>query len=128
MDGALVVAIVKSVRASLSAIGLVLAIIASSSMTALMAATHPICTIKEHDCGKVPTIKPCCCGDQGDSARPSGPASAKVIVSVTFFPVALASDADTFAAASTHAITHWPISPPRSSPVDLPTLFASLLI
>jgi len=119
--------IVKSVRTSLSAISMVLALIGSSSVSAFIAAAHPICTVKHHDCGDAPTIKPCCCGDQSNLSDQSGPTTEKVTFSTTLLPVAVVAAAR-IVPTSTPGLTHSQLSPPRSSSVDLPTLFATLLI
>jgi len=118
---------VKSFRTSLSAISLVLAVIGSSSVSAFIAAAHPICAVKHHDCGNAPTIKPCCCGDQSNISDQAGPTTAKVTFSATLHPVAVVVAAE-FVPIPTRAFISAQFSPPRSSPVDLPTLFASLLI
>jgi hypothetical protein len=87
---------------------------------------HPICAARQHDCGKGPTIQACCCGDQSSTSDQTAP-SARVTVNVTLLPV-VAVAANMFVKVSTHAFTHAVVPPPRSSPVDLRTLFASLLI
>jgi hypothetical protein len=117
---------VKSVRTLLSALSVVVALIGSASVSAFVTGAHPICTAKQHDCGTGPKIQACCCGDQSNTSDQTAP-TAKVMVSVTLLPVA-AVTANTFVPVSTHAFTPAQAPPPRSSPADLPTLFASLLI
>jgi hypothetical protein len=116
-----------SVRTSLSAIGLVVALVGSTSTSAFMLAVHPVCTAEHHDCGKGPTIRPCCCGDQHSLSDQTGPTAAKVTFNGTLRPVTTVA-ADVLVPDSPLAFARATASPPRSSPVDLPTLFASLLI
>jgi hypothetical protein len=84
-----------------------------------------MCAAEHHGCGNGPTIKPCCCG-HGTSDQ-AGPTVARVTFNGTLRPVATVA-ADMFVPGSPHAFARSNASPPRSSPVDLPTLFACLLI
>jgi hypothetical protein len=117
---------VKSVCTSLSAISVVVALIGSASVSAFVAGIHPLCTAKQHDCGTGPLIQACCCADQSGTTDQTAP-NAKVTFNVTLLPVAAVA-AHLFVPVSTHASMPTVVPPPRSSPVDLPTLFASLLI
>jgi hypothetical protein len=119
---------VKSVRPYITAIGLVITLLGSTSLSAFAAAAHPVCTVKDHDCGKQATIEPWCCGDASNTSDPAGPIVTKVTITAT-----PASVATLFAAIVTPTLMHTAVvraeaSPPRAAPVDLPTLFASLLI
>jgi hypothetical protein len=118
---------VKSARQVITAVLLLLSVVAMASAPALAASRHPVCTTQQHDCGKAPTIKPCCCGDQGTGSDEGGPVAAKTRIGATliagdFLPVSalLPSAVRTTVSVQT--------SPPRAVRVDLPTLFASLLI
>ena len=124
---AFMVHIVKSVRTSLSVISLVVALVGSTSLSAFVAAVRPVCAAEHHDCAKTPTIKACCCGDPSGTSDHTGPMVSKVTFSGTLVPVAPIV-ADIVLPASPDASRAAHASPPRSSRVDLPTLFASLLI
>jgi hypothetical protein len=109
----------------LSAVSLVVALVGSAALSAF-GGVHPICAAKQHDCGSGPRIQACCCGDQSSTSDQTAP-SAKVTLNATLLPVAAVA-AHMFVPVSKHAFTHALAPRPRSSPVDLPTLFASLLI
>jgi hypothetical protein len=118
---------VKSVRSSLSAIIVIVALAGSTGLSAFLPLIHPACTAMHHDCGQAPTLKACCCGDQSNISDRIGPTVAKVTCRVTLVRVAAVAT-DIVVPASPHAFTATHASPPRSSPVDRPTLFATLLI
>lgn len=117
--------IVKSVRTVLSALVLLAALVASA--TTPVFAAHRICVTKQHDCGRTATIRPCCCGEQSNTTDQSSPVSpqfdlSRIHVSIdTPFVAAVQPDLSPIAGRA-HA------SPPRFNRVDLPTLFATLLI
>jgi hypothetical protein len=106
---------------------LLAAIIGAIGVPVFAGQIHAVCTAKQHDCGKAPTIASCCCGDQGDVSNQSGPVESRVQLnpSLTFAPCVVV----TVDFSSLHALhVAWNTSPPRSSPLDRPTLFSSLLI
>ena len=121
------VGIVKPVRSGLSAVALIIAILGTATIPAFAAAAHPVCLAKQHDCGKTPSIRRCCCGDQSDGSDQSIPVPGKTSVHVTFVPVA-AVFTPTGAPNPDGILVRAQASPPRAAPVDFPTLFASLLI
>jgi hypothetical protein len=89
-------------------------------------AAHPICVAKHHDCGQTARMSSCCCGDQDVSRNDSTPGQSRTVrpdVSVT---PALSCAFD-FATAPRPA-SAIQTSPPRLCLLDLPTLFAALLI
>ena len=119
--------IVTRGRPYLTAISLVMALAGSISLSAFAGTAHRVCTTKQHDCGQPETIKPCCCGDQTQSSDPAGPIAAKMKIVPAHAPTAaLFAEVVFRAAASIDA--RGDASPPRAAPVDLPTLFARLLI
>ena len=127
MVSAVVVGNVKSVRHALPALALAIAIIGTATIPAFAAAAHPVCVAKQHDCGKTPSIRPCCCGDQSNGSDQSGPVPGKASVDVSLVPVAVVFT-PAFAANPGDILVRAQASPPRAAPVDFPTLFASLLI
>ena len=119
--------IVKSVRTCFSAFSLVLALIGSTTASAFVAAAHPICTVKHHDCGESPTIKQCCC-DQTNSSDQTGPIAARVTVSAEPIHMVAAIFADVVTPTPTLAVVHAQDSPPRATQFDLQSLFSIFLI
>jgi hypothetical protein len=105
---------------------LLLALVGTAVVPALAGSTHAVCTTKHHDCGTAPTIKACCCGNESASDQ-AGPIAAKTTVTVTFIPVAGVL-ADTVDGEIARTVIRAEESPSRATRVDLPTLFASLLI
>ena len=118
---------VKSVRTSLSAIIVIVALAGLTGLSAFLPLIHPVCTAMHHDCGQAPTLKACCCGDQSNISDRIGPTAAKVTCRVTLIRVATVV-ADIAGLASQHAFTTAHASLPRSSSVDRSTLVATLLI
>ena len=111
----------------LSAVGLVVAMIATASGSLFAQSRHPVCEAKQHDCDQPAKISGCCCDDLGTSGDTGTPAQSRVdVVSgpITapvppqFFPPALA--------AHEHITVH--TSPPGLALLDRTTLFACLLI
>ena len=105
---------------------LILALVTAAGAPVLAAQLHPACAAQHHDCGKTATLMTCCCGDQGDPSNPSSPAESRVQVTPDVAP-AVGVLAQTLVA-RTMAVIHVLASPPRTAPLDLPTLFATLLI
>jgi hypothetical protein len=105
----------------------IIALAGSTGISAFLPLIDPVCTAMHHDCGKAPTLKACCCGDQSNISDRIGPTAVKVTCRVTLLRIAAVA-ADIVVLASPHAFTAAHASPPRSSPVDRPTLFATLLI
>jgi hypothetical protein len=109
------------------AAGLVFAISAVAGGSVFSQAAHPICVAKHHDCGQIARMSSCCCGDQDVSRNDSTPGQSRTDVrpdmSVTpsfSFAVYFATGPNLASAIQT--------SPPRLCSLDLPTLFAALLI
>jgi hypothetical protein len=121
------IGVVTRLRASLSAVALVAAILSASGTLLAAADHHPVCAAKHHDCGRAPTIGSCCCGDQGRASDGSVPAEPRVqlVTGLSFVSIApLPTVIDLQSAATARVQT----SPPRGVRPDLPTLFATLLI
>ena len=118
---------VRSGQSVWSAPVLMFAIITAAIVPAFAGQAHPVCTVKHHDCGEAPTIRSCCCGDQDTASNQGGPVESKVQLTAPSMTVV----ADlTFVAPSDIVRPHdRPYSgTTRAAPLDLPTLFASLLI
>ena len=89
---------------------------------------HPVCETKHHDCGKPAKISSCCCGDLGQFRDASVPAQARTELTKD---VAVTLTLPSFV----QPVTRQPLllsavqaSPLRLALLDLPTLFATLLI
>lgn len=106
---------------------LILALVTAAGAPVLAAQLHPVCAARHHDCGKTATLMTCCCGNQGDRSNPSSPAESRVQVTPDVAPV-VGVLAQTLLAAPTMTVVHVQASPPRTARLDLPTLFATLLI
>jgi hypothetical protein len=130
LDGtvrALLVGTVKTVRSKMLAIALIAAVISAFGGPAFAGLIHPVCAPKLHECGDTARITKCCCDDQGEASNQAGPVESRVQVNpdVTFVPVVFRS-MDCSGLYRSFVRPH--TSPPRATPLDLPTLFASLLI
>lgn len=117
----------KTTRANLSAVVLIAAVISLTGLPALASQTQPACATQHHDCGTATQIAHCCCHNQGDGSTQGGPVEAKVQVNPNL-TVALAVFAPIDCSHPHGTIARPLTSPPRANPLDLPTLFASLLI
>jgi hypothetical protein len=118
---------VQSLRKALSAIALAVTTLGMATVPAFAFASHPTCTAKHHDCGKAPTITTCCCGDEQSSQTDSTPGRPRVEVHANVTAVPVGVDVLDLVT-SAHALVAARTAPPHQSRVDLPTLFASLLI
>jgi hypothetical protein len=118
---------VKSVRTTLSAIALLVAVIGTTTAPAFAGLAHPICAAKQHDCGKTPSIKSCCCGHAQTSPASSTPVQSRVEMrsDLTLMPAATSA---VQVATTPHAPLAVHTSPPHRALLDLPTLFATLLL
>jgi hypothetical protein len=118
---------VVSRRIRLLAALLVTAVIATTGAPLVAAHFHPLCAAKQHECGRTAAIAACCCGDQGQSPADSSLVQPRVEarVDTTATPV---RHTDVLALATLKPAIAIPTSPPRLCLLDLPTLFATLLI
>lgn len=89
---------------------------------------HPVCAARQHDCGGTARIARCCCGGNSQSTNPPAPVQTQVqvgpdvSVAVVALPPAPLPAADSLCTAGIDQ------SPPHRATIDIPTLFASLLI
>jgi hypothetical protein len=119
---------VLGLRTRLSAL-ILMAAVAASSGAALLAAgpEHAACVTTHHECDQTTTIRSCCCDLQDDSSNQGGPLESRVQIGADASAVPLVLG--TFPIAdSMHLSVPVHTSPPRAVPLDLPTLFAALLI
>jgi hypothetical protein len=118
---------VRSLRSIATASTLIALLTVTAAAPAAGAAAHALCRAEHHDCGSTPSLKSCCCGEDGGSQDAAGPAAVRITIERTT-PAAAGLFAapprpDLHRAAKAHAS-----SPPRAAPVDLPILFAAFLI
>ena len=113
----------------LAAFSLVTAVLALTGGAVFAQGVHPYCAAHQHDCGKTVRLSNCCCGDQDASWTDSAPVQSRVEVhadvTISYALPALVHARATAPAAIAPQITS---SPPGSCLLDLPTLFATLLI
>jgi hypothetical protein len=113
----------------LAAFSLVAAIFALTGGAVFAQGVHPYCAAHQHDCGKTVRLSNCCGGDQDASWTDSAPVQSRVEVhadmTISSALPALVHALATAPAAIAPKITS---SPPGLCLLDLPTLFATLLI
>jgi hypothetical protein len=114
-------------RVRLSVVALIASLLATTGGAVFAQALHPVCVARQHDCGKTTTIAQCCCGDSGAAQNEGTPVQTRMDIRADFSQ-AQAVTSDVQVATTPHALIHVQTSPPRLSRLDLPTLFASLLI
>jgi hypothetical protein len=88
---------------------------------------HPVCETRQHDCGKTAKISSCCCGDLGQFRDASVPAQARTELTKDV-AVTLTLPSFVQPGARQPLLSAVQASPPRLALLDLPTLFATLLI
>lgn len=97
------------------------------SMTAAFAAdAHAACAQARHDCDDVPSIAECCCGDAGPSVP--APPQPRVQLAPTVVTAMPAGDVGADVVAEPVGLYQVRTVSPRVCLLDLPTLFATLLI
>ena len=119
--------VVTRLRTRCSALAVIVGLVAATAGPLFAQDRHPVCETRQHDCGKPTKISSCCCGDLGQFRDASVPAQPRteltkdvaVTVILPSFVQPVARHALPSAAQT---------SPPRLALLDLPTLFASLLI
>lgn len=111
----------------LSIVALIASLLAATAGAVFTQAIHPVCLAKQHDCGKTAKIAQCCCGDSGVTQNEGTPVQSRFEIRADLSQ-APAVTSDVQVATTPHALIRVHMSPPRLSHLDLPTLFASLLI
>jgi hypothetical protein len=118
---------VTSRRTTLSAIALLIALLGSTALPLCAEPASRNCATRPDDCRGTTTMTTCCCCGHGDESNQGGTTETDVQLSASLAPVSGVVEA---AAAQDPCRT--PIrqqtSPTRSGSLDLPTLFATLLI
>jgi hypothetical protein len=117
---------VDYVRRLATVSALLIAMLGVAAAPALAGFPHPVCAAKQHECGQTTKISCPCCGDQSDSSNQSG--SAPSTVQVVAAPVLLSGPVAAIADTTLFHTFFRTLTAPRAGPVDLPTLFACLLI
>jgi hypothetical protein len=96
-------------------------------LTAAFAAdAHAACAQARHDCDDVPSIAECCCGDSGSSVP--APPEPRVQLGPTVVVAMPAVDGVVDVASEPASLYQVRTVSPRVCLLDLPTLFATLLI
>lgn len=119
--------VTRLLRTKCSALALLVGFLAATAGPLFAQDRHPACETKHHDCGNPARIASCCCGDLGQFRDASVPAQARteltkdVAVTLTLPPFVQP-------VARQVLVSAVQASPPRLALLDLPTLFASLLI
>jgi hypothetical protein len=88
---------------------------------------HDVCAARQHHCGEMTRITQCCCGDQGLARGEATPIQVRAEERVDFTPIAEVPNVG-LAIVPQIAVKVTQTSPPRLKHLDLPTLFATLLI
>ncbi len=114
-------------RTKCSALALIVGLLAATTGPMFAQDRHPVCETKQHDCGKTAKISSCCCGDLGQLRDASVPAQTRTELTKD---VAVTLPLSSFVqpVARQPLLSAVQASPPRLALLDLPTLFATLLI
>ena len=125
--GALDRNVVTRLRTTCSALAVIVGLVVATAGPVFAQDRHPVCETRQHDCGKPTKISSCCCADLGQFRDASVPAQPRTeLTKDVAVTVILPSFVQPVAR---HALpSAAQISPPRLALLDLPTLFASLLI
>ena len=111
----------------LSAVALIVAVVAAASSTLIAQAVQPeACVMSHHECDHTARITDCCC-IASDASHPGGPIESRVQLAVDLSPHPIALPAGTFADTSRTSL-QLHTSPPPASPPDFTTRSAPLLI
>ena len=118
--------IVASLRTRLSAVALVATILFATTSSLVGAGEQPCATIHHH-CADVRMIGQCRCWMGSESSFPVGPTEGRMRIGADWTPLSYVwQSGDTVSPFAICVQVH--MSPTGISPLDLPTLFASLLI
>jgi hypothetical protein len=118
---------VTRLRSKASALVLLAAIVAATGGGAFAGDRHPTCETRQHDCGDTAKIASCCCGDVGAPRDAGTPAQPRIDVANGVAATTALREFEHIVPPTTPPVAVQ-TSPPRSCLLDLPTLFASLLI
>jgi len=118
---------VTGLRTKCSAVALIVGVLAATAGPVFGHDRHPVCETRQHDCGKTAKISSCCCGDLGQFRDASVPAQARTEPTKDV-AVTLTLPSFVQPVARQPLLSAVQTSPPRLALLDLPTLFATLLI
>lgn len=116
----------SSLRAKLSACILIAGVISATGNVFAGQHEHASCPMERQDCEHVATITQCCHVNPSDASNHGGPVESRIRLSVDLSPLPVALVAVHAGVSRPNVGVH--TSPPRVCPLDLPTLFAALLI
>jgi hypothetical protein len=119
--------VVTGLRTRLSALSLVVAIMATTAGSAFAQNRHPACEVRQQDCGHSAKIASCCWGDPGAPRDAGTPAQSRTDVASSL-PTAPVPPQFQDPIPQSHASMAVHASTPRLALLDLNTLFACLLI
>jgi len=119
--------IVYSVRTKLPAFVVIAAIVGAIGVPVFAGQIHTVCATVPHDCSHALKITTCCCDGQSDTSNRGGPVEAKVQLN-PMLPLDPAVFVTTALPKPHRTMVRPHTSVPRVGALDLPTLFASLLI
>lgn len=121
------IGMVLSRSGKLSAIALIVAVLAATSSTLIAECAQPeVCPMQHHECDRTAWITDCC-GHARDASHQGGPIESRVQLTVDLSTLALALAVGAFAdIPGTSVRVH--TSPPSVYPSDFATRFAPLLI
>ena len=122
------IGMVLSRSEKLSAIALVVALVAATSATLIAECAQPeACPMQHHECDQTVRITECCCGHASDASHQGGPIESRVQLTVDLSTLPLALAVRAFAdTPGTSVRVH--TAPPSVYPPDFATRFAPLLI
>src|SRR5262245_6953361 len=120
--------VVTGLARRLSALALVVAMVATASGSAFAQNRHSACETKHHDCDQPAKITSCCCGDPGTPRDNGTPAQSRTDVASGVAAVPLPLQFEQPMPATHAAAIAIQSSPPGLALLDLTTLFGCLLI
>ena len=123
---AVALSIVNYLRRLAPVLALLVPMLGVAAAPALAVFAHPLCAAKQHECDQTTKISCPCCGDQSDSSNQSG--STPSIVRVVAAPVLSSGPVGAIADTTLFHTFFRALTTPRAGRIDLPTLFACLLI
>ena len=113
--------------ARLPIVVLMASLLATTSGSIFAESIRALCVTQRHDCGRAATISTCCCGNHSAAQHEAAqvPSRPKLRIDHSVTP---AVTSGVQVATTPRASVHDHTSPPRLCLLDLPTLFACLLI
>lgn len=120
---------VGSLHRLLAVSAVIAALLASMAAPAIAAQLQaPPCPVQRHECRQELKIRPCCCDDHGNASDQGGPVESRVRVTADLSSAPADDPQDTYLTSARSANARVHTSPPNLYLLDLPTLFACLLL